>query len=146
MNCKNLKKRQRKYKTFIYCNKLKKEIYFDNCRNCEYKEYKEYKPMKQKTTKQAKAERNRFSLFTSNLDHCILCGRDKDHLHEVFFGSNRLISIKYGLVIPVCHKCHSMIHKSSELQNIWHIRGQKKFEEVYPELDFLEIFGRNYKK
>lgn len=145
MNCKNLKKRQRKYKTFIYCNKLKKEICFDNCRNCEYKEYKEYKPIKQKTTKQAKAEKDRFSLFTSNLEVCIVCGKPKEHLHEVFFGSNRQVSIRYGLVIPVCSNCHRMIHNDSNLQDMWHIRGQEIFEKTYPSLDFVSIFGQNYK-
>lgn len=145
MNCKNLKKKQRKYKIFIYCNKLKKEINFGDCRNCKYKEYKQYKPMKQRTTKQAKLENNRFSLFTSDLEHCIICGKSKDHFHEVFFGANRLNSIKYGIVIPVCFEHHSMIHKNKQLQNIWHIKGQEAFEKRYPDLDFLEIFGRNYK-
>lgn len=152
MNCKNLKKRQRKYKTFIYCNKLKKEICFDNCRNCEYKEYKEYKPIKKRTYKLSKREKQRFSIFTSDLDKCIICGKFPVNKHEIFFGNGkRQLSIEYGLVIPLCTETHHNqaeqkgIHFDSKLREEWHIRGQNKFEEVYPELDFLEIFGRNYK-
>ena len=43
MNCKNLKFRTKKEKKYIYCNLLKKEITFSNCRNCINKEYKEIK-------------------------------------------------------------------------------------------------------
>ena len=49
------------------------------------------------------------------------------------------------LVIPLCVNCHSMMHKSNKLQNVWHIKGQRKFEEVYPNLNFVSIFGKNYK-
>lgn len=145
MNCKNFKIRSKKYKYYHYCTLLKKEINYDDCRNCEYKEYKEYKKMKQRTTKQAKLEKERFSLFTDDLDHCIICGKPKDHLHEVFFGSHRRVSIKYGMVIPLCCFHHDLMHKSSELQKIWHIKGQNKFEEIYPDLSFIDIFDRNYK-
>lgn len=144
MNCKYYRTRTKKYKKYGYCVKHKKEVNLF-CRECDNKEYKEYKKLKQKTTKQAKAEKNRFSLFTSDLSVCIVCGKPKEHLHEVFFGANRQVSIKYGLVIPVCSKCHSMIHLDSNLQAYWHIKGQDVFEEAYPNLDFVKVFGRNYK-
>ena len=100
--------------------------------------------MKNKSNKLAKLERNRTSLFTDDLTCCIICGKPKDHLHEIFFGSNRLNSIRYKLVIPVCFECHSKIHNNVELQREWFIKGQTKFNEVYPDLDFIEIFGKNY--
>jgi len=174
-NCKNLKKKQRKYKTFIYCNKLKKEINFNDCKNCKHKEFKEIKSLsnknqisrinninriknkkqskiKLKSNKLAKIERNRFSLFTSNLDKCIICGKFPVNKHEIFFGNGkRQLSIEYGLVIPLCTEEHHNqikqkgIHFDSKLKEEWQIKGQKKFEEVYPNLNFLEIFGKNYK-
>ena len=100
--------------------------------------------MKNKSNKLAKLERNRTSLFTDDLTCCIICGKPKNHLHEIFFGKNRINSIKYKLVIPVCFDCHFKIHNNIELQNEWFIKGQTKFNEVYPELDFVEIFGKNW--
>lgn len=100
--------------------------------------------IKNKTSRIAKLERNRFSLFTNDLDHCILCGKKKDNLHEVFFGSNRLNSMKYGLVIPLCIKCHQEMHKNIIWQEEWHKKGQIVFTTNYPSLDFVEIFKRNY--
>ena len=102
--------------------------------------------MKNKSNKLAKLERNRTSLFTDDLTCCIICGKPKDHLHEIFFGKNRINSIKYKLIIPVCFECHSKIHNDIILQKEWFIKGQTKFNEVYPDLDFVEIFGKNYLK
>lgn len=145
MNCKNYRTRTKKYKKYGYCIKYKKEVSLF-CKECENLEYKEQKTMKKRTAKQTKREKNRFSLFTSNLDVCIVCGKPKEHLHEVFFGANRQVSIKYGLVIPICSKYHRMIHNDAILQDMWHVRGQEIFEMIYPELDFVSIFGQNYKK
>lgn len=142
MDCKYYRIRTKKYKKFGYCTKYKTGVPLF-CRTCEKIEYKECKPIKKRTTKQAKAEKNRFSLFTSNLEVCI-CGKPKEHLHEVFFGSNRQNSMRYGLVIPLC-SCHRMIHNDSDLQDMWHIKGQEIFEKVYPDLNFISIFGQNYK-
>lgn len=152
MNCKNLKKKQKNYKIFIYCNKLKKEISFSDCKNCKHKEYKVYKPIKKRTYKLSKSEKQRFSIFTSNLDKCIICGKFPVNKHEIFFGNGkRQLSIEYGLVIPLCTEEHHNqikqkgIHFDSKLRKDWQIKGQEAFEETYPDLDFLEIFGKNYK-
>ena len=145
MNCKNLKRKQKQYKYFLYCNKLKKEISFNDCTGCEYKEYKEYKPIKKRSYSLAKKEKQRYSIIVKDLDKCVICDKKRDNLHELFFGKNRQKSITYGLVIPLCYSHHVLMHKDSKLQHIWHIIGQTKFEEHYPDLDFLEIFGKNYK-
>lgn len=47
------------------------------------------KKMKNKSKKQAKLERNRFSILTDDLEHCFTCElerriRKKEDLHEVF--------------------------------------------------------------
>ena len=146
MNCKNLKIRQKSYKRHLYCSIFKKEIQYANCKNCKYKEYKQYKPIKKRTYSLSKAEKERYSILTSNLDKCVLCPKKRDNLHEIFYGSGkRQLSIEYGLVIPLCYQCHLKIHRDSVLQAIWHVKGQITFEEHYPDLDFLEIFGKNYK-
>ena len=144
MNCKNLKQKVNKK---LYCKKLKKEIKISECNNCKYREYSiksNSTKLKSRTKKQARLERNRFSILTNDLEHCIICGAKKDHLHEIFFGRNRANSIKYGLVIPLCYTCHTEMHKNIDWQDFWHKKGQKAFIANYPKLDFLDIFKISY--
>lgn len=156
-NCKYLKQ---KLNRTIYCKVKNKEIRLSECSCCEYREYKtrDYttslksnSQMKNKSSKLAKLERNRFSLFTEDLEHCIICGKSPVNKHEIFYGSgNRQKSMQYGLVIPLCTCEHHNqieckgIHFDTELQDEWHKKGQELFEEAYPDLNFIEIFGRNY--
>ena len=90
-----------------------------------------------------KLEKNRFSIITNNLDFCYLCGRKKDHLHEVFFGKNRINSMKYGCVVPLCSNCHYKVHHNINIDMQLKKQLQKKFEEIYSD-DFIKIFRRNY--
>lgn len=99
--------------------------------------------MKVKSKKLAKLERDRFSILTYDLTTCIVCGKPKQDLNEIFCGRNRQNSMKYGLVMPMCRLCHTEYTNNREMQLKWMKIGQKKFEEVY-DLDFLEIFKRNY--
>lgn len=131
MNCIYNKVRTKKYKKYIYCTKQRKIIQYSNCKGCPYKEYKvkEQKQMKQRTSKQTKLERDRFSLFTDDLEYCIICGKSLINKHEIFGGRNRLNSIKYGLVIPLCTCEHHNqveckgIHFDKKLRNEWHKKG-----------------------
>ena len=144
MYCKNLKQ---KVNRKLYCKKLKSDIKISECSNCKYKEYlikTNLTKLEKKTYKQTKLERNRFSILTNDLEHCIICGVKKEHLHEVFFGRNRLNSIRYGLVIPLCSMHHIEMHKNKEWQEYWHKKGQQAFIAYYPDIDFLEIFKFNY--
>lgn len=143
MNCKYYRIRTKKYKKYGYCTKYKKEVSLF-CKGCNIIEYKEIKPIKKRTYKLAKAETDRMSIFTNDLEHCIVCGKKRDNLHEVFFGRNRQLSIKYGLVIPLCLECHREIHRNIELQKLWHEKGQVAFERAYPKLNFVNIFRKNY--
>jgi len=118
-------------------------------KNCANREKKSLK-MSKKSKKLAKMERERESIFTDDLEHCIICGKSPVNKHEIFFGRNRQNSIIYKLVIPLCILEHhnqvnnTGIHFDKKLCNEWHIKGQKKFNEVYPDLDFVEIFKKNY--
>ena len=144
MNCKNLKQ---KVNRKLYCKKLKRDIIISECSNCKYKEYlikTNLTKLKNRTSKQAKLERNRFSILTSDLDHCVICSAKKEHLHEVCFGRNRINSIKYGLVIPLCSLHHTEMHRNKEWQEYWHKKGQQAFIAYYPDLDFFKIFKINY--
>lgn len=143
-NCLHLKQ---KLNRKLYCKKLKSDIKISECSNCKYKEYlikTNLTKLKNRTSKQAKLERNRFSILTSDLDHCVICRAKKEHLHEVCFGRNRINSIKYGLVIPLCSLHHTEMHRNKEWQEYWHKKGQQAFIAYYPDLDFFKIFKINY--
>lgn len=154
----NLKCRKQGFNKIV-CKRNNKEITLKNCTNCPYKEYKNKKctisskdcaKLNKKSNKLAKMEQERESLFTDNLEHCIICGRSPVNKHEIFGGRNRLNSIKYKLVIPLCTCEHHNqinckgIHFDKKLRDEWHKKGQIKFEEIYPDLDFLDIFKENF--
>ena len=158
MNCKNLKIRQKNYKRIFYCTAKKKEIDYHNCsKDCEcYIDKYEQKninhcaklsnshQIKNKSKKLAKLERERFSILTNDLEHCIICGAKKDHLHEVFPGAFRQRSMKEHMVLPLCTFHHTQIHSDIELSLYWKRSCQKKYEESHTRDEFIKIFGRNY--
>lgn len=90
----------------------------------------------------------RYSIVTDNLKNCYICGRSDIHIHEMVHGTaNRKLSIKYGLVIPLCVAHHYEVHNSnSELDKKLKVKAQEHFERVYTELDFRKIFGKSYKE
>lgn len=146
MYCKNLKL---KLNHKLECKLLKKEINIKTCNDCPFKALKEARiqaKIKQRTNTLARLERKRTSLFTLNLEYCYLCGKKKEHLHEVVFGKNRKNSMKYGLVLPLCKNCHKLMHKDSNLQFEYKQKGQALFNKTYPDLDFVKIFRENYLK
>ena len=152
-NCKYLKQ---KLNRTIYCKVKNKEIRLSECSCCEYKEYKtrDYTKslksnsyqMKNKSSKLAKLERDRFSLFTDDNSKCMICGSTyKLTWHEIFSGRNRQNSMKYGLCLRMCLACHQGKQEDKEFNDLYHQKGQALFEETYPDLNFIEIFGRGYK-
>lgn len=100
--------------------------------------------MKVKSKKLAKLERDRFSIITDDLTRCIECGMPKQDLNEIYPGRNRQNSMKWGLVIPMCRRCHTEYTNNREMQLKWMKKGQIIFEKTY-DIDFIEIFRRNYK-
>ena len=54
--------------------------------------------------------------------------------------------MRFGLCLPICRSCHIKYQNNPFFNETWHVRGQLKFEEVYSDLAFLEIFKKNYKK
>ena len=152
MYCKFFKVKQKKGSRFFYCKKKSKAIDLNECKSCIYKEYKKSvsnglkKPLKRVSKKRAKLERNRFSLFTDNLDKCYFCDRPRDDLHELLRGRNRNNSMKYGLVLPLCREHHEIMHSHINLVRFYQKEAQRKFQEVYPKLDFVDVFKINYLK
>ena len=171
--CINLKKRKNK----PYCKLLNKEIPFSLCRECGNKEYRkpmeqknsgfyskipvltgkkaqslEKTPpkkvkMRQKSNKLTELEKNRKSVFTDDLDYCYLCGKKKNDLHEVFGGRNRINSIKYNFILPLCRECHSSNQNNPIFNDYWHKQGQLYWEKnIGSREEFIKAFRRNYLK
>nr|DAF49390.1 MAG TPA: Putative HNHc nuclease [Myoviridae sp. ct8mY9] len=106
-------------------------------------EKKKVKKIKQKSSKLAKLERNRYSIITYNLDICYVCKKHKkDHLDEVFGGRNRQTSMKYGLVIPICFKCHRKLTDNPLLKKDIQEEAKQIFIKKYSEEKFIKEFGR----
>lgn len=166
--CKHLKKRKNK----PYCNLLKQEITFSRCRECGNKEYKinnknftifvkndifytknaknnkkNIQNLKNKSKKQAKKERDRFSVFTTN-DKCMICDSTYQLTwNEIYRGRNRSNSMKYGFCLRMCLNCHREYQDDVLFNDLWHKTAQRYFEEHYGTRDnFVKIFRRNYLK
>lgn len=96
------------------------------------------------------------SIMQSNEDYpsCYLCGRngcgDPLEEHHVFEGTGlRPLSEKYGLKVHLCgHRCHQhgpdSVHQNIDVRRKLQAEAQEAFERTYPDLDFVEIFGKNY--
>ena len=92
---------------------------------------------------------SRKSIITDDLSKCIECGRPTDAVHHCIYGvANRKLSEKYHLIVGLCynhHTGHNGVHNGNkELDLRLKRMAQERFIQVYPEQDFLAIFGRNY--
>lgn len=97
--------------------------------------------MKTKSNKLAKLERHRFSVFTDDLGKCFYCNSTNVQKHEIMSGSNRLNSMRYGYILPLCPTHHDML----QYDRAWMGRCQDHFEQTHSNEEWLNIFHRNYK-
>ena len=135
MNCKYLSK---SLNGKLRCKLLKKSILLSDCIKCLKNEPRVNKRIKQRSAKQNKLEKQRYSIFTDDLERCFNCGRKADDTHEVWGGSNRKRSIKYGLCIPLCRECHSNEKIVMKLRKSL----QEVYIQRYGEQKFIEIIGK----
>ena len=103
--------------------------------------------MRKKSKKLIKLERERFSVFYDDLSTCCYCGSTYEMTkHEIFEGRNRLNSMKYGYVLPLCLRCHRQLQEDDDFSDKWQILAQKHFEEnIGTREDFIKIFRRSYR-
>jgi Zn-finger protein len=64
--------------------------------------------------------------------------------HEIYYGSNRQVSIKNGFWIWVCRERHTYIHNNDGMNQYLKKICQEKYEENNSRESFLKIIGRNY--
>lgn len=143
--CKYLRQRQKKYKWYGYCTKFKKEVSL-YCKECKGNiEYKEQRTLKSRTNKQAKREKERFSIIYRDLTKCCNCGSKIGiEKNEVFEGSYRQTSIRYGMVCPFCKICHSQFHNDIMFNLFYKVMFEKEFLKTHSKEEFIKIFGQDY--
>lgn len=98
-------------------------------------------------SKITRLERMRFSILTEDLDHCYICGAIKHSIHEIYFGKNRVNSMKWGCCVPLClnhHTGRDGVHNNIEVDIMLKRLCQLQFEKTYPDINFLDIFHKNY--
>lgn len=102
--------------------------------------------MRKKSNKLVRLERNRKSVFYDDLELCMNCGSTYQMtIHEIFEGRNRINSMVYGFVLPLCLKCHRTLQENKEFNDKWKAKAQKYFEEyIGKREDFIKIFRRSY--
>lgn len=98
--------------------------------------------MKKKSYKLAKLERERYSVFFDDLKTCMNCGSTREMTkHEIFEGSKRINSMKYGFVLPLCLRCHRQLQEDKEFNLKWEKKAQEYFEEnIGTREDFIKLF------
>lgn len=96
--------------------------------------------MRKKTYKLAKLEKNRKSIMSEDLEHCILCGAENPDINEIFMGRNRQNSMKYGLTIPLCNKHHHDYHNNRTMQLYWMEKAKELFIKLYSEDEWFNTF------
>lgn len=85
------------------------------------------------------------SIMTKDYEHCFVCGKTAQQWHHVMNKSDKKKAEKYGLLIPVCAKCHSEIHdKNNELNYELKKIAQADFLMEHSGSLWLKEFGKNY--
>ena len=96
----------------------------------------------------------KFSILTNDLETCMMHNNSSTcsgriERHHVMNGSDRDKSTKYGLIAPLCIGHHTMlpdaVHRSRYSADQIRAKAHIAFEHEYPDLNWLNIFGRNYK-
>ena len=100
--------------------------------------------MKNKSSKLAKLERERYSILTTDLSKCFICGRTATDIHEIYSGGNRKASMRNGFCVPLCRNCHQIVTLNYGLNLRLKMICQEKFEETHSRDEFRAIIGKNY--
>lgn len=83
-------------------------------------------------------------------EQCHRCGviGQMAHHHLIPGNGTRKLCDKYGLVVPLCPKCHEYVHSGRGVKTLQQLRryGQLKAmnEQKWTEQQFREVFGKSY--
>ena len=133
------------YKPILYCKNLRRQVTWQECKNCSMVKRAKNMSIKKKSYKLAKAEKNRFSIIQDNMSICFFCGRQAQSIHELIGGINRQTSIKYGLCVGACLRCHRILEDNEKIKQKYQVLGQDTFEKKYSHELFMQEFKMNYR-
>lgn len=75
--------------------------------------------------------------------------RDLEEHHVIFNAHQRHLAEKFGLKVYLCRYHHQdsaeAVHKNRANRSLIEDAAQRAFEKHFPDLDFMAIFGKNYK-
>lgn len=97
------------------------------------------------------------SIIQNNDGRCYLCqllnqdfgqkNNIEEH-HAIFGTAQRQLSERYGLKVYLCVLHHrtgpNAVHKNKYAADLIKDIAQRRFDEGFPNLNFREIFGKNY--
>ena len=90
---------------------------------------------------------NNYSLFTTDLAHCYICGKKATMIHAIYDdnqNNQEIKSIADGCTIPMCWVCNLKLHMDPKKQNALRVEAQLIWEHAYPNKDFAKRYGRSY--
>ena len=64
--------------------------------------------------------------------------------NEIFSGSYRSISMKDGMVAPLCIFCHKRFHKDIIFNLSYKVKFQKEYMKTHTLEEFITRYGQNY--
>ena len=139
--CKEQRLRSKNYKKYYWCNLEKKQVTWDCYKKCPKMNSRNNTMLKNKSNKLKKIERNRDKNLIK-IGVCENCGLYSKRLdpHEVYGGSNRKRSIKYGFVKLICRKCHQNPTEILKLRK----KVQQEFEKEHSREEFILLIGKSY--
>jgi hypothetical protein len=93
-----------------------------------------------------------FSVFTDDLDTCLITGDCKEsgaaiEIHHIFNAANKKKSEKYGFIMPVRADWHTLasysLHQDMSLNVYWKRKCQEYWLEHYgTREEFINVFGK----
>ena len=115
MYCKNLLKRQRKYKPYFYCKALRKEIILPCDKNCSKLILVANKPIKKVSNKRIIVTEETYNkVMQRDKYKCRLCGTlfNLNEHHIVYKSEDRKLINEPTNLIVLCARCHSVVHSN----------------------------------
>ena len=88
-----------------------------------------------------------FSVFTNDLNKCVITHTGPTHIHHIFGASNKANSEKYGFLIPLSPEYHDMsdkgIHFDREFDLLYKHKCQEYWlENIGTKEEFIKEFGK----
>lgn len=93
-----------------------------------------------------------FSVFTDDLDTCVVTGLSKRDgaavdIHHIFGAANKAASERYGFIIPVVPEWHTLASYSLHQDMSYNVYWKKKCQEYWLEHygtkeEFIAVFGK----